>query len=88
MAMADDLPFRSQAGAASRMRMPEGELAPYRDTHQGAAPAGLFPTEGELPIRSASGRGYVPGFSPSSEGPDLPPPGTGNEGRARRGNGY
>ena len=77
MTMADKLPFRMQAGESARMSGPEGEIAPWRPVTQGAAPAGEFFSEGELPIEAThGGSGFSEGFSPSSSNPALPAPGS------------
>lgn len=74
---ADKLPFRSQASAAASASGPEGEIPPFRDVTQGAAPAGELFTPGELPVHAThGGSGFSEGFSPSSANPALPAPGS------------
>jgi hypothetical protein len=75
--MADKLPFRSQAGAASSMSGPEGDIPGWTPFTQGEAPAGKVFSEGELPvIATHGGSGFSEGFSPSAMNPPLPAPGS------------
>lgn len=75
---ADGLPMRAQAGSAASAQGPVGDLAPFSGVTQGAAPAGLVPSEAELPVVSVHGGDPMTlnGYSASGGQAPLPPPGS------------
>jgi|GEM_PF-3253476 len=75
---ANGLPMRAQAGVASAAQGPVGDLAPFSGVTQGAAPAGLVPSDSELPVVSVHGGPpmSLDGYSASGGQAPLPAPGS------------